>query len=349
MIITGHSGFKGGWLSLWLQKMQASVFGLSLDSPTNPALFYEANVAKNMRAYEGDVRDYSTVLRVFTEVRPEIVFHLAAQPLVRESYARPIDTYATNVMGTVHVLEAARQTEGVKAIVNVTTDKCYENKEWVWGYREDEPMGGYDPYSSSKGCSEILTSAYRRSFFAHGNVAVATARAGNVIGGGDWSADRLVPDIISSFRMGQVARIRNPEAIRPWQHVLEPVSGYLLLAQKLFLDGQRFAQAWNFGPEHHDSRSVRYLANKIADRWGPEAKWKHLVEESPHEAKLLSLDISKAKKELCWKPKMNTDDAVELTVDWYRRWVERHDMREVTLKQIAEYEARESGTQTPLQ
>jgi CDP-glucose 4,6-dehydratase len=256
VLITGHTGFKGGWLSLWLQSLGAELQGLALAPPTAPSLFDEAKVGAGMASTIGDIRNYETVRACMVAFKPEVVIHMAAQPLVRLSYTEPVATYATNVMGTVHVLEAARHAGSVRAIVNVTTDKCYENREWVWGYREDEPMGGYDTYSNSKGCSELVTLAYRRSFFQHSGIALGSARAGNVIGGGDWAADRLVPDILRAFERVEPVVIRNPTATRPWQHVLEPLSGYLALAEQLFQHGQAFAEAWNFGPRDEDARPV---------------------------------------------------------------------------------------------
>jgi CDP-glucose 4,6-dehydratase len=271
--------------------------------------------------------------------RPEIVLHLAAQPLVRLSYAEPVATYATNVMGTVHVLEAARAAKSVRAIVNVTTDKCYENREWVWGYREDEPMGGHDPYSSSKGCSELVSSAYRRSFLRPGGIALATARAGNVIGGGDWAADRLLPDILRAFEREQPVVIRNPHATRPWQHVLEPLSGYLLLAQRLVEQGQGFAEAWNFGPLDDDARPVRWIVEQLAQDWGRGARWQLDGGEHPHEAGYLKLDISKARQRLGWQPRWTLDEALQRITTWHQAWLAHEDVRALCLQQIAEHSA----------
>ena len=264
VLLTGHTGFKGSWLSLWLQAMGAELHGLALAPDSSPALFDEARVAEGMTSHLGDIRDLATVRATFDATRPEVVLHLAAQPLVRASYADPVATYACNVMGTVHELEAARATPGVRAVVNVTTDKVYENREWRWGYREDEPLGGHDPYSSSKACADLVASAYRRSFLQAQGVRLASARAGNVIGGGDWAADRLVPDLLRAFDAGQSPEIRHPAAVRPWQHVLEPLAGYLLLAQRLCLEGEAFAQAWNFGPRDDDNRPVRWIVERLA-------------------------------------------------------------------------------------
>ncbi|BBO99911.1 CDP-glucose 4,6-dehydratase [Sulfuriferula nivalis] len=342
VLVTGHTGFKGGWLSLWLQSMGAKVVGFALAPPTHPSLFLAANVADGMVSIEGDIRDYAAVLAVFKQHQPEIVIHMAAQALVRYSYANPVETYATNVMGTVHLFEAARQTGSVRAIVNVTSDKCYENREWVWGYRENEPMGGYDPYSSSKGCAELVTSAYRNSFFnpqdyAHHGVAVASARAGNVIGGGDWAEDRLIPDIIRAITQGEPVRIRSPHAIRPWQHVLEPLSGYLVLAQKLYEAGVAYADAWNFGPNETDAKPVQWIVEQLTQNWGEGASWVLDEGEHPHEAHYLKLDCSKAKARLNWHPRWQLEDALQAIVDWQRAYQAGRDMRVVTLQQIGTY------------
>lgn len=280
VLITGHTGFKGSWLILLLHNLGSDVYGYALEPPTNPNMYEEAKIAGLVNSNIGDIRDYDKLLRVIQKVKPEIVIHMAAQPLVRESYKNPVDTYSTNVMGTVNLLEAIRQTPGIKAVVNVTTDKCYENKEWHWGYRENESMGGYDPYSNSKGCSELVTAAYRNSFFnskdyhKHG-VALASARAGNVIGGGDWAEDRLIPDFIRAISKGEIVKIRSPYAIRPWQHVLEPLSGYLLLAEKLYTDGPKFAEAWNFGPDDRDAKNVEWITKTICDLWGEGASFEN--------------------------------------------------------------------------
>src|SRR5450759_4295801 len=295
VLITGHTGFKGSWLILLLHNMRSEVYGYALEPPTNPNMFEEAKIAGLVNSNIGDIRDYDKLLSTIQLVNPEIVIHMAAQPLVRESYKNPVDTYSTNVMGTVNLLEAIRKTPGIKAVVNVTTDKCYENREWRWGYRENEPMGGYDPYSNSKGCSELVTSAYRNSFFnakdyqKHG-VALASARAGNVIGGGDWAEDRLIPDFIRAISKGEEVKIRSPYAIRPWQHVLEPLSGYLMLAERLYSAGPSFAEGWNFGPEDSDSKSVEWITNKICQFWGNEASYELDKNPQPHESSYLKLD-----------------------------------------------------------
>lgn len=338
VFLTGHTGFKGGWLSLWLQAMGAQVYGLALAPPTSPALFDIAQVGDGMESMIGDIRNFSVVTEAISKAQPDILIHMAAQPLVRLSYESPIETYGTNVMGTLHVLEAARHVPSLRAVVNVTTDKCYENREWVWGYREDEPMGGYDPYSNSKGCSELATSAYRRSFFRPANIALASARAGNVIGGGDWAADRLVPDILRSFERGEPVEIRNPNAVRPWQHVLEPLSGYLVLAQNLYEGAGAFDEAWNFGPRDEDAQPVEWIVEHLADLWGPQARWQVYTGDQPHEARFLKLDISKAHARLGWRPRWNLATALHHIVDWHRSWLDGGDMKALCLAQIDLYQ-----------
>lgn len=338
VFLTGHTGFKGSWLSLWLQSMGADLYGFALNPPTTPALFNEARVGDGMQSKIGDIRDYDSVLTAMRAFKPDVIIHMAAQPLVRYSYQFPVETYATNVMGTVHVLEAARQVGTAQAIVNVTTDKCYENNEWVWGYREVEPMGGYDPYSNSKGCSELATSAYRRSFFQQGEIALASARAGNVIGGGDWATDRLVPDILRAFENSGTVIIRNPQAIRPWQHVLEPLSGYLMLAERLFSGGQAFAEGWNFGPDDEDARTVQWIVEHMVNTWGDEVCWRLDGTKHPHEANYLKLDISKAKAGLGWKPRWSLAKALDSIADWHRHWLAKDDVQEKCLQQIIGYQ-----------
>ena len=348
VLLTGHTGFKGSWLSLWLQSMGAKVVGYALPPPTDPSLFVTADVADGMTSIEGDICDYAALATAFKQHQPEIVIHMAAQALVRYSYSNPIETYSTNVMGTVHLLEAARQANCVRAIVNVTSDKCYENREWVWGYRENEAMGGYDPYSSSKGCAELVASAYRNSFFnpqeyvKHG-VAVASARAGNVIGGGDWAVDRLIPDIIRAIEKGTPVLIRSPYAIRPWQHVLEPLSGYLLLAQRLYRDGIKYAEGWNFGPADTDARPVEWIVQKLCDAWGDGASWKLDVQNGPHEAHYLKLDCSKARNSLGWKPVWSLEHCIARIVAWQKAASRREDMRSLTLSQIVDYQTFNQG------
>jgi CDP-glucose 4,6-dehydratase len=341
VLISGHTGFKGSWLSLWLQSMGADVCGVALAPPTEHSLFTEAKVANGIRHEIVDIRNFDSVDFVFQSFRPEIVIHMAAQPLVRLSYKEPIETYATNVMGTVHILEASRRAKSVSAIVNVTTDKCYENKEWMWGYREDEPVGGHDPYSSSKGCSELISSAYRKSFFETQGIGIATARAGNVIGGGDWAQDRLIPDILRSLCKEEVVEIRNPNAIRPWQHVLEPLSGYLLLAEKLFLKERDVAGAWNFGPLDEDTKSVKWIVENLSAKWGAVTNSKLQPGQHPHEAHFLKLDISKAKQQLGWQPKWSLDTALDKIIDWQKSWCAGEDMRVKCITQISEFNAKE--------
>jgi CDP-glucose 4,6-dehydratase len=339
VLLSGHTGFKGSWLSLWLQSLGAKLRGVALAPPTSPSLFQEAHVAANMEHRIADIRDSAAVQSQLVEFRPEIVIHMAAQSLVRLSYQQPIETYATNVMGTVHVLEAARQTDSVRAIVNITTDKCYENVERTAGYREDEPMGGHDPYSSSKGCSELVSSAWRRSFFRDAGIAIATARAGNVIGGGDWATDRLVPDILRALESAQPVLIRHPDAVRPWQHVLEPLSGYLVLAERLFEQGQTYAEGWNFGPSEADARPVQWIVERLCKAWGSDARWNLQPGQHPHEAGYLRLDISKARQRLHWAPRWDLEAALVQIANWHRAWREGEDMRAVCIRQISEYNA----------
>lgn len=339
VLLTGHTGFKGSWLSLWLQSMGAKVGGLALTPPTDPALFEVARVADGMDHCIADIRDFASVHARLNSFRPEIVIHMAAQPLVRLSYQQPIETYATNVMGTVHVLEAARHADSVRTIVNVTTDKCYENREWVWGYREDEPMGGHDPYSNSKGCAELVSSAYRRSFLKGAGIAMATARAGNVIGGGDWAADRLVPDVLRALERREPVQIRNPHAVRPWQHVLEPLAGYLVLAQRLHEQGQDWAEGWNFGPHDDDARPVQWIVERLCQDWGDGARWALQPGEHPHESHYLKLDISKARQRLQWAPRWWLEAALDRIAQWHRAWLQGHDMRAFCLNQISQYQA----------
>jgi len=350
VFLTGHTGFKGGWLSLWLQQLGAHLTGYALQPPTRPNLFERASVGSDMRSIIGDVRDGQNLSAVVREAAPEVVIHMAAQPLVRRSYADPVETYSTNVMGTVHLLEAVRHCPSVRAVVNVTTDKCYENREWLWPYRENEAMGGHDPYSSSKGCAELVTTAYRNSYFnakdsLHRGPALASARAGNVIGGGDWAEDRLLPDIFAAFSRGEPALIRNPHAIRPWQHVLEPLRGYLTLAERLFTQGAEYAQAFNFGPRQDDAQPVERVVRKLVTKWGESAAWRTDQRDHPHEASLLRLDVSKAAHMLAWRPALDLDAALQLTVDWVRAARQGRDLREFTLHQVNEYQVRVAASQ----
>ncbi|MFT0171972.1 CDP-glucose 4,6-dehydratase [Paraburkholderia mimosarum] len=347
VFVTGHTGFKGSWLCLWLQRLGAQVSGYALAAPTTPSLFEVAHVARGMRSTIGDVRDAAALTTAMRDTAPEIVIHMAAQPLVRQSYADPVETYSTNVMGTVHLLEAVRKTPTVRAVVNVTSDKCYENREWVWGYREDEQMGGYDPYSSSKGCSELVTAAYRNSFFSASNdgsprVALASARAGNVIGGGDWACDRLIPDILRALDAGESVAIRNPRSVRPWQHVLEPLSGYLQLAQRLYEHGDQYTGAWNFGPRDDDARPVQWILERFIERWGAGARWHSDNETHPHEAHHLRLDCSKAAAYLDWRPRWDLGTALDAIIAWQRAYLAGNDMQAVTFGQIDQFMLQES-------
>jgi CDP-glucose 4,6-dehydratase len=342
VLVTGHTGFKGSWLCLLLHKLGADVYGYALEPPTNPSLFEEAAIDELITSYIHDIRDLNQLTTVMQQVQPEIVIHMAAQPLVRESYKIPVETYAINVMGTVNLLEACRNTPAVKAIVNVTTDKCYENKEWHWGYRENEPMGGYDPYSNSKGCSELVTSSYRNSYFnpkayAEHGVALASARAGNVIGGGDWADDRLIPDFIRAISQGDEVKIRSPYAIRPWQHVLEPLTGYLTLAAKLYTDGAVYAEGWNFGPDDKDAKNVEWITDTICQLWGDGASFRVDTNPQPHEANYLKLDCSKAKAELGWEPRWDIKTTLQSIVDWNKAFLTGENMRTVTESQINQY------------
>lgn len=345
VFLTGHTGFKGSWLALLLSNLGAQIRGYALDPCTEPNMFSLASVRIVVDDIRGDIRDYAKLEASMTEFAPEVVFHLAAQPIVRRSYADPLGTYATNVMGTVHVLEAVRKTPSVRAVVCVTTDKCYQNQEWVWPYRETDPLGGYDPYASSKACAEIVSAAFRSSFFPperlhEHQVALATARAGNVIGGGDWSEDRLIPDLVRGFSSGQPVLIRCPNATRPWQHVLESLHGYMMLAQELLAQHARCASSYNFGPSDDDIWPVERIATKLAEMWGNGASWIHDSVPSVHESNILRLDASKARVELGWKPRLGIQTALEWTIGWYRAWNRGDNMAEFTRKQIVEYTER---------
>ncbi len=340
VLITGHTGFKGGWLALWLQSVGAQVTGYALAPTTTPNLFSVAHVGNGMASYEADIRDLDKLLRVMTKAAPEVVFHLAAQSLVRYSYQNPIETYSTNVMGAVNVLQAAREVATLKAVVVITSDKCYENREWVWGYRESDPMGGYDPYSSSKGCVELVTTAFLRSFFSTPQtVGIASARAGNVIGGGDWAGDRLIPDAIRAFQDKRELIIRSPDAIRPWQHVLEPLAGYMLLAQRLYQNPERWVGGWNFGPDSDDVRPVKWIVDELCQLWGGGASWRLDSNQQQHEAHYLKLDISKAKTDLGWTPKWGLDQSLQRTMEWYKAHMAGKDMRDLSIAQIRAYTA----------
>ena len=344
VLLTGHTGFKGSWLSLWLRLMGSRVMGLALPPPTNPSLFELTSAADGIESVIGDIRHLPTVQAAVTAFEPEIVLHLAAQSVVRASYANPVDTYATNVMGTVHVLEAVRHVRGVKAIVVVTSDKCYDNKEWAWGYRETDSLGGFDPYSNSKGCTELVAAAYRDSFFSpgahsHHGVAIATARAGNVIGGGDWTEDQLIPDVMRAIAEDQSVLLRSPHAVRPWQFVLEPLDGYLTLAERLYRDGPQRMIGWNFGPGDDHAQTVQWLVQRLCERWGPEARWNADTKTHPHEAGYLKLDSSMARTHLGWRSKLDLETALTWTAEWYRSYRDKRDMRSITVEQIKRFMA----------
>lgn len=342
VLITGHTGFKGSWLSMLLNLIGADVYGYALNPPTEPSLYKLAQIDELVTSTIGDIRNYDLLLHTLKKVNPDIIIHMAAQPLVRESYKNPRETYEINVLGTVNLFDAIRQVSSVKAILNVTTDKCYENKEWQWGYRENEPMGGYDPYSNSKGCSELVTTSFRSSFFNpkeyhHHGVALASARAGNVIGGGDWAVDRLIPDLMRSILRGEILKIRNPHSIRPWQHVLEPLSGYLTLCERLYNKGPAFSEGWNFGPVDSDVQNVEWITKRICESWGDGIKYEIIDNPDLHEANYLKLDCSKAKAFLNWCPKWNIEKAIKMIIDWNKSYLNNSDMRCVSVSQINEY------------
>jgi CDP-glucose 4,6-dehydratase len=348
VLVTGHTGFKGAWLSLWLSRLGADMTGLALAPPTDPSLFERAGLADRIRHVEADIRDFDIVRSVVEETMPDVVFHLAAQSLVRYSYDHPLETYATNVMGTAHVLEACRGS-GVRAFVCVTSDKCYENREWDRPYREDDPMGGHDPYSSSKGCAELVAASYRRSFFppaamADGGLGLASVRAGNVIGGGDWAKDRLVPDLVRAFEQGVAPEIRSPNAVRPWQHVLEAIGGYLMIADRLLGGDQSVADAWNFGPADDDTRPVSWIVDQMRAAWGGTHDAVPFSGAVPHEAGLLKLDCAKARSQLGWRPALPLSEALGWIVDWHKRVGSGEAAADVTIEQIDSYRARSGIT-----
>lgn len=343
VLITGHTGFKGSWLSIWLHKLGAKVIGYSLPAPSQPSLYEITGLREMITSIHGDIRDLKHLQRVYNEYQPEIIIHMAAQALVRESYHNPVETYETNIMGTVHVLEAARHVESIRVIVSVTSDKCYENREWHWGYRENEAMGGYDPYSSSKGCAELVAAAYRRSFYRYPSrqmrgISLATARAGNVIGGGDWAKDRLVPDIMQAYLEKRKVVIRFPGALRPWQHVLEPIYGYLLLAEKLWGHGEKFEGGWNFGPNDSDARPVSWIVDKLAFLCEGGIEWEISSDSHRHEANYLKLDCSKAKNLLGWTPSLNLSTALQWIVRWYKSFQDGDDILKASINDITQYE-----------
>jgi len=336
VFLTGHTGFKGSWLSLWLTSLGATVKGYALSPPTIPSLFNEAKIDSIIDSQIGDIRDQDTLHNSMTIFNPDVLIHMAAQPLVRHSYNAPIETYEVNVIGTAKVLEVARSCINLKAIVNITTDKCYENDGRSQGYKESDPMGGYDPYSSSKGCAELVASAYRRSFLQDQGIGVASVRVGNVIGGGDWANDRLIPDILRSFEKNEPVVIRNPKATRPWQHVLEPLSGYLILAQKLYEDQKKYAEGWNFGPNEQDVKPVDWILDKMISKW-PNSSWELDQNSNPHEAGFLKLDITKAESKLGWQPVWELSHTLEKIIGWHRAWLDKEDMQAICLAEIEEY------------
>ncbi|WP_371877853.1 CDP-glucose 4,6-dehydratase [Pseudomonas chlororaphis] len=338
VFLTGHTGFKGGWLALWLRELGADVRGFALPAATHPALWQAADLERLIDGDLADIRDLEAVTRALQDFQPEVVFHLAAQPLVREAYRTPVDTYATNVMGTVNLLEAVRRCPGVRSVVVITTDKCYENREWVLPYREYDALGGFDPYSNSKACVELLCASYRDSFLRAGGTALATARAGNVIGGGDWSPERLVPDIFRAWQQGEEVVLRYPEATRPWQHALEPLLGYLMLAKALFESPEQYVGAWNFGPDSDNVATVQTIVSQLAERWPGPARWSVAPQAQPHEAGLLALDSSKAREELGWTPRWSLATTLERTLAWHLAWQQGTDMHTFTRKQIADYQ-----------
>jgi len=338
VFLTGHTGFKGGWLSLWLSDMGAKVHGYALQPPTKTNLFNEANITRYLASSTiADICDAEILQEAMQKVQPDIVIHMAAQPLVRYSYQEPVRTYATNVMGTVNVFEAVRNTENVKTVINITTDKCYENREWIWPYRENEPMGGHDPYSSSKACAELVTSAYRHSFLSEKGVQLASVRAGNVIGGGDWAEDRLIPDFLRAIELEKTLIIRSPHAVRPWQHVLEPLAGYIMLVEQLHEEGSKLAEAWNFGPDDSDNKSVQWIIEYLCNM-NSKGSWRLDKQPQPHEANILKLDSTKAKIVLGWKPKWDLAISLDKTIEWNNAFEKGEKMDDVTLKQIHTYE-----------
>lgn len=344
VFLTGHTGFKGSWLSLWLQLLGAKVTGFALPPPTNPNLFNVAKVVDGMDSIIGDIRDIEVLKKAMQRSEPEIVIHMAAQPLVRYSYHSPVETYSTNLMGSVNLLQAILNNKGIKAVINITSDKCYENHEWIWSYRENDVLGGYDPYSNSKACAELVTAAYRSSFFNPANyekhgVAIATARAGNVIGGGDWAPDRLIPDFIRAIYSGKTFVARNPNAIRPWQHVLEPLKGYLTLAEKLYSKGAYFGEAWNFGPNNSDAKSVEWIIHQLSENFDNSVSYDVDISSADfHEANFLKLDCSKARAKLGWKPSWDVSEAIRRVCLWHNAHLRSQDMKEYTLNEIEEYQ-----------
>ena len=339
VIITGHTGFKGCWLAFWLTQLGTKVTGYALDPPTDPNLFSALEIQKNIIDLRNDIRDLFSLKSAIRSAAPDIIIHMAAQSLVRQSYKDPVSTYETNVLGTVNIFDACRTCDSVRVILIVTSDKCYENKEVDYSYGETDPMGGHDPYSSSKGCAELVTSAFRRSFYNNPSApAIASARAGNVIGGGDWASDRIIPDAMRAFSDKQILQVRNPDAIRPWQHVLEPISGYMTLCEKMWYEPSKFSKGWNFGPEDESVCTVKEVTDKVSALWGNHAVWTKSNGDHPHEATLLKLDITEAKKKLAWIPKWDLDTALEKTVSWYKSYYNGEDIHKMSLEQINKYQ-----------
>lgn len=336
VFLTGHTGFKGSWLSMWLNQLGADVYGYSLEAPTTPSLFDELNLSKHIKSIKGDIRDYKNLKNHILGFNPQIIIHMAAQPLVRYSYINPLETYEVNVMGVANAMHAAMEVKDLECFLNVTSDKCYENNELDWSYKENEPMGGYDPYSNSKGCSELVTSSFRQSFFSDRDIGLSSARAGNVIGGGDWAADRLIPDILKAFELKERVIIRNPDAIRPWQHVLEPLSGYLILIEDMYVD-KAISGGWNFGPNEEDAKKVSWIVEQLAKLWGNNASWQLDSATNPHEASYLKLDISKAKNQLNWSPNWTLDQALEKITEWHKSWINKQDIWAITENHIQSY------------
>jgi len=345
VFVTGHTGFMGGWLTLALARLGARVSGYALPPPTHPNLFTAASIDKSCRTTIGDVRDASDLIRAMAEAEPDVVFHLAAQPLVRRAHAEPVETYATNVMGTVHLLEAVRRTSTVSSVVVVTTDKVYENREWTWGYRESDLLGGREPYGNSKACAEFVVGAFRHSYFENGKIGLATVRAGNIIGGGDWASDRLIPDAMRAFAESKTLKIRNPNAVRPFQHVLDPVRGMVMLAERLAASPAEFGTGWNFGPAEEDTRAVGWMAERVAELWGHTARWHAEASQGPHEAGLLVLSSAQARTRLGWRPTWDTHSATARTVAWYRAFYDGTDVASITQNQINEHETASSAEQ----
>lgn len=338
VFLTGHTGFKGGWIALWLSQLGAQVYGYALNPPTNPNFYTATRLGDRLaNSTIGDIRDLQKLAAAMSAAKPSVVIHMAAQPLVRESYNTPVETFTANVIGTVNIMESVRQAETVEGIVNITTDKCYENREWIWPYRENDRLGGHDPYSASKACAEIAAASFRSSFLTQAGIQLASVRAGNVIGGGDWAPDRLIPDFMRALDAGKTLRIRAPRAVRPWQHVLEPLSGYLMLAERLVTDGTDFAEAWNFGPDESDAKPVSWIMERLCQKI-PHANWELERTPQPHEAGLLKLDSTKAKNRLGWAPRWSLETALDKTVEWHRAWKEGQSMAEVTINQIEAYQ-----------